>query len=33
MAFNIAVTSKYNPFTYEDYIKPLEQYTKDYKGE
>ena len=31
MAFNIAVTSKYNPFTYEDYIKPLEQYTKDYK--
>lgn len=31
MAFNIAVKSKYNPFTYEDYIKPLEQYTKNYK--
>ena len=31
MAFNIAVKSKYNPFTYEDYIKPLEQYTKSYK--
>ena len=31
MALNIAIKSKYNPFTYEDYIKPLEQYTKDFK--
>ena len=31
MAFNIAVTSKYNPFTYEDYIKPLEGYWEDYE--
>lgn len=29
----IAITSKYKPFTYEDYIKPLEQYTKDYKAQ
>ena len=25
MALNIAITSKYNPFTYEDYIKKLEE--------
>ena len=30
MAFNIAITSKYDPFTYEDYIKPLENYWKEY---
>lgn len=30
MGLNIAITSKYNPFTYEDYIKPMEQYWKDY---
>lgn len=30
MALNIAITSKYNPFTYEDYIKPLEGYWEDY---
>lgn len=31
MALNIAITSKYNPFTYEDYIKPLEGYWEDYE--
>lgn len=31
MAFNIAVASKYNPFTFEDYVKPLEDYTKNYR--
>lgn len=30
MGLNIAITSKYNPFTYEDYIKPTEQYWEDY---
>lgn len=30
MGLNIAITSKYNPFTYEDYIKPLEGYWEDY---
>lgn len=30
MALNIAITSKYNPLTYEDYIKPLEGYWEDY---
>lgn len=30
MAINIAVTSKYRPFTYEDYIKPLEEYWEKY---
>lgn len=31
MALNIAITSKYNPFTYEDYIKPLKGYWEDYE--
>lgn len=31
MALNIAITSKYNPLTYEDYIKPLEGYWEDYE--
>lgn len=31
MALNIAITSKYDPFTYEDYIKPLEGYWEDYE--
>lgn len=31
MALNTAITSKYNPFTYEDYIKPLEGYWEDYE--
>lgn len=30
MGLNIAITSKYNPFTYEDYIKPFEGYWEDY---
>lgn len=30
MALNIALTPKYDPYTYEDYIKPLESYWKDY---
>ena len=30
MGLNIAITSKYDPFTYEDYIKPLEGYWEDY---
>ena len=30
MAFNIAVTSKYKPFTYEEMIKPLEGYWEKY---
>lgn len=30
MGLNIAITSKYDPFTYEDYIKPLEWYWEDY---
>lgn len=30
MGFNIAITSKYKPFTYEDYIKPLKSYWEDY---
>lgn len=30
MGLNISITSKYNPFTYEDYIKPTEQYWEDY---
>lgn len=30
MGLNIAITSKYDPFTYEDYIKPLEEYWEDY---
>lgn len=31
MAFNIAVKSKYNPFKYEDYVKPLDEYAKSYE--
>lgn len=31
MGLNIAITSKYDPFTYEDYIKPLEGYWEDYE--
>ena len=31
MGLNIAVTSKYKPFTYEDYIKPLEKYFENYE--
>lgn len=30
MGLNISITSKYNPFTYEDYIKPLEGYWEEY---
>lgn len=30
MGLNIAITSKYDPFTYEDYIKPLEGYWEEY---
>lgn len=30
MGLNIAITSKYDPFTYEDYIKPLKEYWDDY---
>ena len=30
MAFNIAVTSKYKPFTYDEMVKPLEGYWKKY---
>jgi hypothetical protein len=31
MALNIAVTSKFDPFTQEDYIKPLANYWKEYE--
>lgn len=30
MGLNVAITSKYDPFTYKDYIKPLEGYWEDY---
>lgn len=30
MAFNIAIKSKYDPFTYDDIVKPLESYWKKY---
>ena len=31
MALNIALTPKYDPYKYEDYVKPLVEYWKDYE--